>query len=87
MVAVVANRRHVKSWERYWRSESPRVKAVPPCGLCICSTRWEDLELLRRVVHPLHWRMARAGKPMLDRPYIGPRGLVALWARASSPPA
>ena len=45
----------------------------------------EDLELPPRVVCPLHWRMARAGKPTPGQPYIGSRGLVALWARASTP--
>ena len=40
--------------------------------------------MLPWVVRPLHWRMARAGKPTPGQAYIGPCGLVALWVRAST---
>ena len=41
--------------------------------------------MLPRIVRPLHWRMARVGKPTPGQPYIGPSGLVVRWARASTP--
>ena len=45
----------------------------------------KDLELLPQAMCPLHWRMAWAWKRTAGLPYFPPLGLLALWARASTP--